>query len=82
MLMNTYDDLPEVWTIAVKRSVLDAAIKLEDEFGDAALRVADSRMDRDKKQHEKVHANDVWRYLMAWEYVGINDNAKIIILPE
>lgn len=80
--MDSHNNSPEVWTIAVKRSVLEAAIKLEDEFGDAALRVADSRMGLDHEQHEKVQANDVWRYLMAWECVGINDTTEIVILPE
>tara|TARA_R110001606_G_scaffold370439_2_gene526889 strand:- start:10306 stop:10548 length:243 start_codon:yes stop_codon:yes gene_type:complete len=80
--MDKHINLPEVWTIRVKRSVLEAAIKLEDEFGDAALWVADSRMGRDQEQHEQVLANEVWRYLMAKECVGINDTAEIVILPE
>ncbi len=80
--MNGEDDLSTLWTIAVKHSVLDAAIALETEYGHEALGIADAEIDHAATTEDRAFASDVWRYLMAWNCMGMNDTAELVILPE
>ena len=72
----------DIWTIAVKRSVLEAAIALESKYGDEALNVAEERLDSNQLPEKRLRSNEVWRYLMAWNCMGANDKADRVILPE
>lgn len=76
------EKLMDIWTIAVKRSVLYAAIALESEYGDEALNFAEGRLDRAQAPEERLRSNEVWRYLMAWNCMGTNDKVELLILPE